>query len=403
MIVFLRSISTRRLLGLCAVVVGLVGGGTALAIAATGSGPTPPPKPLDVAVHDALTAPQAQGVSGRIQFTNHLVNGSDVRGGSPLLNGASGRFWAANDGRLRLELQADAGGDGGTGDAQILSDGRRISVYDSGSNTVYEATLPKARDQQASDSTGTEQPPSLARVRKGLARLMDHTNVSGADPTDVAGQPAYSVRVEPKANGGLLGGAELAWDSVHGVPLRAALYAKGDSSPVVELRATDISYGPVDSSVFDITPPSDAQVVDLSPSGARSGSPSETSPVTGLDQVQQQVEFPLSAPDTLAGRKRNEVRLLQSDKHPGALATYGKGLDGIAVLERAVDSSQSSGGHAGGEGQVSLPTVSIDGTQGEELETPLGTMVRFQRAGVEYTVLGSVSGATALAAARDLQ
>ena len=71
-------------------------------------------------------------------------------------------------------------------------------------------------------------------------------NVSGATPTDVAGQPAYTVRVSPKETGSLIGGAELSWDAVHGVPLRAAIYSSTSSSPVIELAATEISYGPVD-------------------------------------------------------------------------------------------------------------------------------------------------------------
>jgi len=71
-------------------------------------------------------------------------------------------------------------------------------------------------------------------------------------------------------------------------------------------------------------------------------------------------------------------------------------------LEQAVNPSDSSGAQ-GEQGEVTLPSVSIDGIQGQELETPLGTMVRFQRGGVEYTILGSIPGATALAAARDLR
>src|SRR5947208_9726659 len=130
-IALLRRISTRRLVALCALVVAAAGGGTALALAATDSGPTPPPKDLPVAIHDALTAPKVDGVTARIEFTNHLINNSDVRGGSPLLNGASGRLWASSDGHLRLELQADASSEGGTGDSQITSDGRTVTVYDS--------------------------------------------------------------------------------------------------------------------------------------------------------------------------------------------------------------------------------------------------------------------------------
>jgi outer membrane lipoprotein-sorting protein len=396
-VTFLRRISTGRLLALCAATVAVAVGAAALAMAATGSEPKPPPESLPVAVHDALTAPQVEGVSGRLQFTDHLISNSDVQGGSPLLSGASGRFWASSDGYLRLELQADAAGEGGTGDTQVLSDGHRVSLFDSQSNTVYRATLPKSDHADGNDSS-QDGPPSLSQVQKGIDRLMNHAIVSGAEPSDVAGQPTYTVRVEPKENGGLVGGAELAWDAVHGTPLRLAVYAKGDSSPVLELKATDISYGPVDASVFDVSPPSDAKVVDLNPSGGGTDGSADTAPITGVGPVQSQLSFPVAAPDALAGQQRNDVRLIQSDKDKGALVTYGQGLGGIAVLERQAQPDSSNGD----QGQVTLPTVSIDGVQGQELATPLGTMVRFESGGVEYTVLGSVSPANAEAAARAL-
>src|SRR5436190_9902251 len=103
---FLRTVSTRRLLALCAGVIAAAAGGTAIALAAAGGGPAPPPKPLARAVHDALAAPSVQGVSARIHFTNHLVDqGVLGEGADPILTGASGRLWAAPDGRLRVELQ----------------------------------------------------------------------------------------------------------------------------------------------------------------------------------------------------------------------------------------------------------------------------------------------------------
>jgi outer membrane lipoprotein-sorting protein len=400
---FLRRISTRQLLALCATVVALGVGSAALALAATGGGPTPPPKDLPVAIHDALTAPKVDGVTARIQFTNHLVNNSDVQGGSPIVNGASGRLWASSDGHVRLELQADASSQGATSDAQILSDGHEVTVYDSGTNTVYKADLPP--EHRDSGSTQEDQPPSLAEIEKDLSRLTEHATVSGAQPSDVAGQPAYTVRVEPKRNGGLVGGAELAWDAVHGTPLRAAVYAKGDSSPVIELKATDISYGTVSSSVFDVHPPADAKVTELTPHGGNEApggqAGADQAPVTGLQQVQQAVSFEIAAPDSLAGLSRSEVRLIQSGDHPGALVTYGSGLGGIAVIEHPADSGNNSG-TSGDQGQISLPKVSINGIQGEELDTPLGTLISFQRDGVDYTVIGSVVPATALAAAQGL-
>jgi hypothetical protein len=54
------------------------------------------------------------------------------------------------------------------------------------------------------------------------------------------------------------------------------------------------------------------------------------------------------------------------------------------------------------EGGFQLPEINIDGATGTEIATPLGTVVRFQRDGVAYTVLGSVPPVAAENAARGL-
>jgi outer membrane lipoprotein-sorting protein len=405
---FLRRISRRQLLSLSAAVVVVMAGATALALAATGGGPKPAPAPLANAAHDALTAPEVAGVSARIQFTNHLIAGSAMQGTDPILSGASGRLWASSNGDLRLELQA-SGHEGATSDSQVLVHGDQFTVYDSGSNTLYKGTLPQGKGAGGKDGAmpDSHKPPSLAEVKKAIATLMEHANVGGATPSDVAGRPAYTVRTSPRQNGSRVSGAELAWDAVNGTPLHAAVYAAGDSSPVLELKATDISYGSVPASVFEVTPPPGASVTDISPpakTSPESGNGQEPKPVTGLAAVQRQASFPVTAPGTLAGRRQSEVRLIQSGKDAGALVAYGKGLTGIAVIEQPVDPKQSdgSGGASGDHGQLQLPSVNVNGSPGQELDTPLGTVIRFQRGGVQYTVVGSVPPATALEAASAL-
>ena len=212
----LRTLSTRSLVALVAAVTVLVAGGAAIAVAASrGSGPVPPPKPLAQAIHDGLAAPPVDGITARIKFTNSLFPSGSLLGsaGSALMSGASGRLWLTNDGRGRLELQADAG------DVQVVWNTTAVTVYDASSNTVYRATLPAKQGQE------TQTPhlaPTVADIQSFLSKLAEHADVSGAQPTDVAGQAAYSVRISPKHDGGLLGWAELAWDAAHGVPLRAA-------------------------------------------------------------------------------------------------------------------------------------------------------------------------------------
>jgi hypothetical protein len=106
--------------------------------------------------------------------------------------------------------------------------------------------------------------------------------------------------------------------------------------------------------------------------------------------------FKLSAPAKLVGLPRHEIRLIDWDGSPAALVTYGRNLGGIAVVERKAE------GGTPARGELSLPKVSINGATGEELGTALGTLVRFERGGVAYTVLGSVPPAAAEAAARGL-
>lgn len=402
---FLRRISTRQLLALCVSVGVLVIGTTVIAMATAGGGPKPAPKKLPVAVRDALTAGPVQGITARIQFTNHLIDGASVQGADPLLTGASGRLWASADGHLRLELQSDTSSNGGVGDVQVLLDRSQATLYDSGANAVYKAKLPAHR---AGESTKRHQsPPSVAEIQHAIKDLAKHARLSGAIPSDVAGRPAYTVRVSPKSGGGMLGGAQIAWDAVHGTPLRAAVYARGDSSPVLELKVTDISFGPVSPSVFDVTPPSGVKVTNLTPPSAEAAHRGHgVAPVSGAAAVRKRTSFALAAPESLAGLPRDEVRLVSSGRHSGALVTYGRGLGTIAVLEAPADGKAGSTAPAnpanGEQPGLQLPKVSINGSDGQELPTALGTALMFQRGGVRYVVAGSVPPAAAEAAARGL-
>jgi hypothetical protein len=84
--------------------------------------------------------------------------------------------------------------------------------------------------------------------------------------------------------------------------------------------------------------------------------------------------------------------------------TYGENLGGVAVVEQEANASNASQSpnSSGGQGGLSLPTVSINGATAQELATPLGTVLRFTRDGVAYTVIGSVPPTAAELAARAL-
>jgi outer membrane lipoprotein-sorting protein len=374
----LRRLPLSRLLLLCGLVVAVGASITALA-SAVGSGPTPQPKALPVAVHDALTAPSVEGFSANVKLTNHLLEGVNLASGSsagagqlaasPLLSGASGRLWVAKDGRVRLELQAEKG------DSQIYYDGHTVSLYDAASNTVYRYTpaeggtpyAPLGKAHTGTDTTTSHEPPTVAKIEEGISKLKKHANVSGATPSNVAGQPAYTVRVSPNEAGSLIGGAELSWDATHGTPLRAAIYSSTSSSPVIELAATDaVSYGPVAASVFEFKPPAGAKVQDVKlPEKSASSTPKHAADSGGA--------------------------------HP-KVTQRGHGISGVVVAEQA----QKPGQKASSTLPEGLPQVKINGITATELPTALGTILSFERSGVRYVLGGFVSPSTIEAVARGL-
>jgi len=391
---YLRTVSTRRLLAMIAGVVAVIAAGTAIAVASAGSGPKPPPESLARAVHGALTAPGVQGISARISFTNHLICSTNLQGTDPILSGANGRLWISNDGQMRLELQSDNGQD-----AQVLLSKTGFWIYDPSSNTVYRGTLPSGSHQ----GKHADKVPSIAQIQQRISEFVQHGNLSGAIPSDVAGRAAYTVRVSPKHDGGLLGSAQLAWDAARGVPLSFAIYARGQDKPVIQLKVTDISYGKVPASDFAVSPPPGAKVVTVNvPAGKAKAAGKHARAhreVTGAAAVAKKVPFALTAPKTLVGLPRRSVSLIDMSGTPAALVTYGQNLGGIAVIEQAAQPQACSGGDHRG---LSLPAVTIKGATGHELDTALGTVVQFSRGGVDYTVLGSVPAAAADAAARAL-
>jgi outer membrane lipoprotein-sorting protein len=399
----LRTTSTRRLLTVLAFTAVLVTTAAVARAALTGSGPVPAPKALAQAIKDAIGAPQPDGVTARITFTNNLLPAGSLPGASSALtSGGKGRLWLAKDGRLRLELQSSSG------DAQLTVDKDRVSLFDAASNTVYEATLPKeaagAKPEQAHEN------PTLAKIQDALDHVAKMWTTSGAEPGTIAGRGAYTVRIAPKDDGGLLGAAKLGWDSLTGVPLRAAVYAQGQDSPVLELEATEIAYDAVSDSDVAAPAPSNAKVVDLSPKDSTAGTASHHAagkPAEGpssVDEVAKQVDFALAAPDKLAGLPRQGVHLIDLDKTKGALVTYGKGLGAIVVFQHKVDATKADAKPADRGGRDNpLPQINIDGATGTEIATALGTIVTFERGGVAYVVAGSVPPLAAENAARGLR
>ena len=93
----------------------------------------------------------------------------------------------------------------------------------------------------------------------------------------------------------------------------------------------------------------------------------------------------MSAPATIVGLPRKSVRLVEWSGTQAAMAVYGRGLGAVVVFEQPATATAKHSPLA------ALPGISINGASGHELDTALGTLIQFDRAGVRYTVIGSLA------------
>lgn len=387
----IRRSSATSLAGWFVLLAVLLSAITVTAYAVTRSGPPKPPKrSLASAVHAALSQRPVTGVSARFTIDQHLLAGSSTTISASPLSGATGSVWVGG-GQVRLNVRSQLG------TTELAYDGHQVTLYDRKHHVAY--ILPMAH--HAADKAGaahSHSVPTIAAIQKAIARVGKVAVVSGAIPSNVAGGKAYTVRVSPRRNGGLIGNLELAWDAARGVPLHFAISPRGSSTPAIAITATHIHYGAVPSARLALTLPAGTKIVHVhrpSQSTLHSQTAGSTPDATGAAAVSQAVGFRLAAPAKLAGMARREVRSVNLGKNPAALLVYGRGLGTVFVLEQRATAADQSRLKA-------LPSASIAGARGRELDTTLGSLVQFTRDGVTYTVVGSQPAARIMTAAQTL-
>ncbi len=378
----LRKRSSMRVFGWVGLAVVMLGALTVTAFALSRGAKLPPKQPLAVALHEALSARPVAGVSARFTVTQHLLPGSSAALSASPLAGATGSVWASG-GRVRVTIRSQLGSE------QLSYDGRTLTLYDAKRHVAYQLPISHAHANVASASRRT---PSVADISHVLAQLGRGALVSAVIPGNIAGQPAYTVRLKARHDSGLIGPLAIAWDATHGVPLRFALYPRGSSTPALEVAVTHISFGKLSTADTTLRLPTGTHVVRLHSELNSAGRHVTTA--SGAAAVARAVGFRPLAPAMLAGMPLGSVRSINTGKGSAAVLVYGRGLGSVFVIEQRASASNGV--------LASLPGVSVAGLHGRELETTLGTLIQFSRAGITYTVVGSQTATTILDAAHSL-
>ncbi len=235
----LRRASTSQLI--IAIVGDRRGRGRATAFAvAGGGGPKPPHRSL-AARHPR--APRRQAGAGRDRPDRSSPTTCPVRARSV-------RQLAAHHRRDRPRSGPATGGCGSSCSPRPATPRSASTAHADGlrrlSGTAYTHAV-RAPPRRGADGTTTQCRASPTSSRRSRSSPQ-HVDLSGAIPGDIAGQPSYTVRVSPRHSGGLLGSVQLAWDAPTACRCASPSTAARDSSPVLSLSVTDISFGAVPAS-----------------------------------------------------------------------------------------------------------------------------------------------------------
>jgi hypothetical protein len=384
----IKRSSATSLIGWLVLAVVLLSAISVTAYAMTRSGAAKPPKrSLASAVHRIFTAKPVTGVSAQFRVDQHLLAGSSTSlASNPLLQGATGSVWVGG-GRARLVVKSQLG------TTSVAYDGHQVTLYDRKNHVAY--VLPVKHHAKQGGAT-EHNVPTMAAIQHALAQASKFAILSGAIPSNVAGREAYTVHVSPRHNGGLFGEFDLAWDAAHAVPLRFAIFPRGSSTAAISISVTHIRYGAIPARALSMTPPAGTKIVKVH-MPSRHEHPMQqahVAPAVGAAAVSKAAGFTVAAPKRLAGFPQHQLRAVTIGSHRAALASYGRGLGTVFLLEQRASGSKSP--------LSSLPSVSVAGIKAHELDTTLGSVIQWSRGGVTYTIAGSQSAQRLLSAAESL-
>jgi outer membrane lipoprotein-sorting protein len=144
------------------------------------------------------------------------------------------------------------------GERDLIHNGASVWTYNAKAHTATHLT-----GSSAPTTPETPQATTPATVAdRFIASITPTTTVSVSTATFL-GHGVYELTLEPKTSATLVGSAVITVDATTGVPLRAQLNARGQSTPAVSVSFTKVDFSRPAADVFAFTPPAGTTVQDM--------------------------------------------------------------------------------------------------------------------------------------------
>jgi hypothetical protein len=256
-------------------------GGAALAPALSGAAQPPqlPPASVHQLVREAAQAP-SPAFSGTLTWSTDLglsdLSSLQSELGVSPANGGGFNPVSLLSGDYHLKVWVDGAKaehvaliTGQESEVDVVRNGSQIWLWDSSNQSVLHLVAPAKA--LAKTSAGARSTPSLPLPTPSqlatsvLAQLTKTTSLTVGSGVWVAGQPAYQLLVSPKgATGSTVRQISIAIGSkgqLAGVPLQVAVYAKGVTTPALELGFSSITPGAPPAGELSFVAPPGSHVV----------------------------------------------------------------------------------------------------------------------------------------------
>lgn len=218
----------------------------------------------------SLGLPSLPGIAGA---------GSDSGSGEAsvagLLSGShTMRLWYGGADRQRLALL------GVTSETDVFHFGRDLWQWDSETHVATHTTLPampaSAPAVPFPAETGSLTPQQLAA--RALAAVRPSTDVTLGANRVVADRSAYELVLTPRDPASRIGSVRIAVDGDTKLPLGVQVYARGGSSPAIDVAFSSVSFKTPSAEYFRFTPPPGAKVRKEAPPAVTAAPAGRTAP-----------------------------------------------------------------------------------------------------------------------------
>lgn len=164
----------------------------------------------------------------------------------------------------------------------LIVNGDQFWIYDAKMATAVNGTIEMEQDPAkqaeaekaiadyaASVALDLTSPEAIADYL--VSMIGDSSNLSVGTDHSVAGRTAYELILTPNVDDSLVERAKLSIDSETGMPLKVEVFSASQVDAAMSVGFESISFGAIDQSLFDFTPPAGTEVSSLDSSDYEAG------------------------------------------------------------------------------------------------------------------------------------